>query len=213
MGAPALFLSPHVPRTVSAALRRLILAVCVVVAIFASLLLPVPPAQADTAPDGAGTPTTVAADALPTTQINGVVWTQVIVGNTVYVGGEFTRARPAGAAAGTSEVERNNLLAYNLTTGVLSTTFAPSVNGAVRSIVASPDGSRIYLGGAFTAINGVARYRLAAVTTSTGALVTSWAPQVNARVTTVGVSASTVYVGGAFSSSANFISKVRWKGD
>jgi len=200
MGAPALFLSPRVPMPSSATLRRLILAVCVVVAIFASLLLPVPPAQADTAPDGAGTPTTVAADALPTTQINGVVWTQVIVGNTVYVGGEFTRARPAGAAAGTSEVERNNLLAYNLTTGVLSTTFAPSVNGAVRSIVASPDGSRIYLGGAFTAINGVARYRLAAVTTSTGALVTSWAPQVNARVTTVGVSASTVYVGGAFSS-------------
>ncbi|WEO76945.1 PKD domain-containing protein [Cryobacterium sp. SO2] len=180
--------------------RRLIVAVLTVVAVLAALLLSAPPARADTAPDGVGTPKTVAADALPTAQINGVVWTQLIVGNTVYVGGEFTRARPAGAAAGTSEVERNNLLAYNLTTGVLSTTFAPSVNGAVRSIVASPDGSRVYLGGAFTSVNGVARYRLAALSTGTGALVTSWAPQVNARVTTVGISASTVYVGGIFSS-------------
>ena len=46
------------------------------------------------------------ADALPTVQINGVVWNQEIVGNTVYVGGDFTTARPAGAAAGTNEVAR-----------------------------------------------------------------------------------------------------------
>ena len=54
---------------------------------------------------------------LPTVQINGVVWDQQIVGNTVYVGGEFTTARPAGAPAGTDEVARNNMLAYNLSTG------------------------------------------------------------------------------------------------
>ena len=33
---------------------------------------------------------------LPTAQINGVAWSQVVVGNTVYVGGEFTSARPPG---------------------------------------------------------------------------------------------------------------------
>ena len=40
----------------------------------------------------------VTADALPTVQVNGVVWDQTIVGNTVYVVGNFTQARPAGAA-------------------------------------------------------------------------------------------------------------------
>ena len=61
-------------------------------------------ARADSAPPvpGPDNPTTVSADALPTVQINGVAWDQVTIGNTVYVAGRFTRARPAGAAAGTN---------------------------------------------------------------------------------------------------------------
>ena len=67
------------------------------------------------------TPNMVTADALPTVQIdNGVVWTTVIVGNTVYAGGQFTNTRPAGAAAGTNLTPRSNLLAFNLTTGNLT---------------------------------------------------------------------------------------------
>ena len=72
----------------------------------AALLLVVPGAQAahaDTAP-AAGTPATVSADGLPTVQINGVVWQQALVGDTVYAGGEFSNARPAGAAAGVNTV-------------------------------------------------------------------------------------------------------------
>ena len=38
----------------------------------------------------------VSAQALPTVQIDGVVWTQAMVGNTVYAGGSFDSARPAG---------------------------------------------------------------------------------------------------------------------
>ena len=49
------------------------------------------------------------ADALPTTQIDGVAWNLGIAGNKVYAGGEFTRARPAGANPGQNEVVRNNL--------------------------------------------------------------------------------------------------------
>ncbi|PXA65697.1 PKD domain-containing protein [Cryobacterium arcticum] len=157
------------------------------------------PALADTAPPDAGTPATVAADALPTPQINGVVWAQLIVGDTVYVGGEFTRARPAGSAAGVNEVVRNNLLAYTLSTGVL-TSFNPNVNGAVRALVAATDSSRVYAGGTFTSVGGVSRYRLAAFTASSGALVTSWAPQVNGRVSALGISNTAVYAGGAFTS-------------
>src|SRR6476659_881830 len=58
-----------------------------------------PGASADTAP-APGTPATVSADGLPTWQVNGVVWDSVVVGNTAYVTGEFTRARPPGVPVG-----------------------------------------------------------------------------------------------------------------
>ena len=69
------------------------------------------PAAADTAPPdptSPSSPPTVSADVLPTTQIDGVAWAQVVVGNTVYVAGKFTTARPAGAAAGTNTTPRVN---------------------------------------------------------------------------------------------------------
>src|SRR5689334_20560531 len=78
-------------------------------------------AHADTAPVPPVTVPTVSADALPTVQIDGVVWSQVVVGNRVYATGQFTQARPAGAAAGTSQTPRSNILAYDLVTGALIT--------------------------------------------------------------------------------------------
>ncbi|WP_253259321.1 PKD domain-containing protein [Subtercola boreus] len=160
-------------------------------------------AQADTAPTdptAATSPPTVSADALPTPQINGVVWSQTIVGNTVYVGGNFTTAQPAGAASGVNTVSRTYVLSYNLTTGALNTSFAPVLNGQVKAVTASPDGSRIYVGGAFTTVNGVNRYRIAALDPTTGAVVTSFAPGTNSTVSAIAATATTVYLGGTFSS-------------
>ena len=54
------------------------------------LVLSAPAAEADTQPTS-GLPPTVSADALPTWQINGVVWSQTVVGNIVYVAGIFTK--------------------------------------------------------------------------------------------------------------------------
>jgi len=117
-------------------------------------LLVATPAQADTAPPNPADPVTVSADALPTAQINGVVWNQAVVGDTVYVGGEFTRARPPGAAAGTNEVVRNHMMAYSLSTGALNTTFAPNFNAEVRDLAVTPDGTKLVAVGAFTTVNG-----------------------------------------------------------
>ena len=140
----------------------------------------------------------VTADALPTAQIDGVAWVQRVVGNTVFVGGQFANARPAGAAPGTQQVARNNLMAYNLTTGVM-TNFAPNLNGQVKAMAVSPDGTRLYVGGSFTTVNGANRYRLVAFNTATGAQITGWAPpSVNATVNTIVATDSTVYVGGIF---------------
>ncbi len=86
------------------------------------------PAAGDTAPINPSdpkTPVTVSADALPTAQINGVVWQQAIVGTTVYAAGEFTTARPSRRRPGTQTVPRSNLMAYDLQTGQIKSGFAP----------------------------------------------------------------------------------------
>src|SRR3982751_1437487 len=166
------------------------------------------PASADTAPPDATTPPTVSADALPTVQVDGVVWTQAVVGNTVYAGGKFTTARPAGSAAGTNTVTRNNLLAYDIRTGNLVPSFAPDLNGQVLAVAPSPDGSRVYVAGEFTKADGVNRYRIAAYRTSNGALVTTWAPALDFRARALVVTASAIYVGGAFST-ANGVARAR----
>src|ERR1700712_1255589 len=140
-----------------------------------------PQAVADIDPDP-GTPATVAADALPTVQINGVVWSQTVVGNIVYAAGKFTSARPAGSPAGTNEVTRNNLLAYNIETGALVTSFAPNLNAQALTVTPSPDGSRIYVGGSFTQVNGVVRSRIAALNPTTGALINGFAPAAQTTV-------------------------------
>src|SRR5690349_8098361 len=99
-----------------------------------------PAASADVSPGlspvAARTDGVVTADALPTVQIDGVAWSQAVVGNTVYVGGGFTTARPAGSAPGQNTTPRSNLLAYDITTGNLITSFAPVINGQVLSVAA-----------------------------------------------------------------------------
>lgn len=144
------------------------------------------------------------ADRLPTVQINGVVWSTDMAGNKVYAGGSFTRARPAGAAAGSNETVRNNLLAFDVTTGNLDTSFAPDLNGQVLGVAVSPDKSRVYVVGDFTTANGQARRRVAAYSTSTGQLITSFNPVgVNSRARAVTATNDTVYVGGSFAGAGN----------
>ena len=141
----------------------------------------------------------VTADGLPTAQINGVAWDQVVVGNTVYVAGEFTSARPAGAALGSGESPRTNLMSYNLQTGVM-TSWAPNVNGRIRVITASPDGKRIYIGGSFTSVEGQLRSRVAAFDTATGALVDGFVPLAGSDVFAIAATNDVVYMGGWFAS-------------
>ena len=145
------------------------------------------------------TSTMVTADALPTVQVDGVVRAQVVIGSTVYVGGEFTTARPAGAAPGTSTVKRTNLLAYDIRTGVLLTTFTPAtLNGPVRTLAVSSDKKTLYVGGSFTKVGFQARGRLAAFSAATGSLRRSAIPSFNGPVDTIAVVSTTAYVGGAF---------------
>ena len=161
------------------------------------------PASANPQPIAQRTASSVTADALPTAQIDGVVWSQAVVGNIVYAGGSFANARPAGSALGQNQVTRHNLLAYDIGTGNLITSFAPSLNAQAKVVAASPDGTRLYVGGSFTTADGVDHYRLAAYSTATGVLVASFAPVLDAPVNAIVATNTTVYVGGEFSSANN----------
>ncbi|KQT02337.1 alkaline phosphatase [Cellulomonas sp. Leaf395] len=145
---------------------------------------------------------TVTTDALPTVQIDGVAWAQLVVGTTVYVAGDFATARPAGAAAGVDTTARANLLAYDVTTGELISTWAPVLDGPAYSIAASPDGTRVYVGGDFTRVNNVARNRFAVLNATTGALVTAFTGGANAAVRSIVATATTVYIAGNFNTVA-----------
>src|SRR6187402_1643294 len=144
-----------------ATIRARVTAVATTLALVFGLSLVATSAQADTVPtdpSSPATPVTVAADALPTAQIDGVAWAQVVVGNTVYVAGSFTTSRPAGSAPGVNTVSRNNLMAYNIETGAI-TSWNPNLNAQALAITASPDGSRIYVTGDFTTVGGNPYYR------------------------------------------------------
>lgn len=147
-------------------------------------------------------PATVTADPLPTVQINGVVWKQLVVGEWVYVAGQFTSARPAGATAGTNEVPRQNLLRYRLSTGELDRGFAIPVNGAIYALALSPDGRTIYLGGAFTQIGTETRYRIAALDAANSTIL-PLNVGANAGVYGLAVTDDTLYAIGGFSTLNN----------
>ncbi|OMH31374.1 LamG-like jellyroll fold domain-containing protein [Tersicoccus sp. Bi-70] len=177
--------------------RRSLIAVLTLIAVLGGGLAG---AAGSAAPASAATPPAAQATAapLPTAQVNGVVWSQAIVGDTVYVAGDFTSARPAGSPAGTNEVPRSYVLAYRLSTGELLPGFAPVLNAQARAITASPDGSRIYVGGAFTTVNGRPAYRIAALDPVTGAALPGFAPVPNSRVNVIVATGNTVYFGGWF---------------
>ena len=141
----------------------------------------------------------VTADSLPTVQINGVVWALQIVGNTVFAGGEFTKARPAGAPSGSAEVNRGNFLAFNLTTGELIPGIDPVFNSKVTDMAVSADGATLYVVGSFTMVDGQNRWRIAAIDVATGELRPGFGPGFNATINSVAVHGDAVYVGGAFS--------------
>lgn len=178
------------------------LAATIVITIGFAGLAAAPPASAQTPPLAPRTTAMVTADALPTAQIDGVAWAQAVADDTVFVGGTFTTARPAGAAPKTSTVARSNLMAYSLSTGAY-TSWNPGANAAVYALAVSPDKKTLYAAGLFTKIGGVTANRIAAFDVATGALKTTFAASLNYMVKSLAVTSTTVYVGGAFASSGS----------
>ena len=178
------------------------LAVCAVWTAGSAPRRPGPTARPPTRPTPA-TPATVTADALPTVQINGVVWSQVVVGNTVYAAGKFT-TRPPGRrrrrARNETAREQPAGLRHPHRRPDHLLRARPQRAGAGRRRLPGrlPDLRRRRLHQA----NGQTRNRIAAFNTATGALVATFRPSVDGQVRAIAATNTTVYVGGDASASA-----------
>ncbi|MEU5907455.1 hypothetical protein [Micromonospora sp. NPDC047527] len=117
------------------------------------------------------------------------------VGNTVFVGGSFTQIRQTATSAW---VTQRYLFAYDRTTGAISTTFLPVLDGAVNTLIAGPGGTLI-VGGAFKNVNDVSRKNLVALDPSTGEIIDSWVGRSDGgNVRDMALNGNWLYVAGAF---------------
>ena len=151
------------------------------------------PAAADLAQ-----PTVVSADPVDFTPhvLDGTVWAIAVVGDTVVVGGNFTKVTDS---ARRQTLARKNLFAYGRRDGVIRP-FAPVVDGSVYSLAAGA-GSTVYAGGAFKTVNGVADRGLAQLSIGTGRRVSGFTAKINwGDVRAVIARDSRLYAGGTFSS-------------
>jgi len=133
-----------------------------------------------------------------TWQTNGRVADLLTVAGVTYAAGEFTAVRPPGAAAGTQEVRRAHLAAFDSATGALLA-WDPGADQSVYALAASPDGATVYVGGSFTVVGGQRRVRVAAVDAATGA-VTAFRADTSGQVRALAAATGRVYLGGSFTS-------------
>jgi hypothetical protein len=137
---------------------------------------------------------------------DGAVRAIVQIGNTIYLGGTFSSVTSYGS---TTAVTRNDILAFDATTGVISTTFLPTLNGPVDALVAAPDGQSIYVGGEFSSVNGVATKSLTRLNVSNGAVATGFKTvAINGNVLDLRLSNNRLFIGGNFTKVATHTQSV-----
>ena len=122
------------------------------------------------------------------------------VGTQMVIGGTFNDG--VQQAGSTTTLTRNYIFAMDATTGVISTTFAPVLDGPVYSLVAGPvvaGDPTVYVGGAFVNVNGTKAKSITLLDLNTGLAVKTFkAPSINGLVNTMAVSGGRLFVGGTF---------------
>ncbi|MEQ1831995.1 MAG: hypothetical protein ABL977_02985 [Candidatus Eisenbacteria bacterium] len=104
----------------------------------------------------------------------------------VFFGGFFTSVG--------DRISRRGVAAFDVDTGA-PTGWVADIDGYVRALAV--DHGRIYIGGDFQHVNGVARPFLAEIDSATSE-VTSWAPRCSGTVWSMAVTESLLYAGGQF---------------
>jgi hypothetical protein len=149
------------------------------------------------APSAPQTQVVSAVPATGTPQISdGIVLAIAQVGNTMVAGGTFTQAQDY---AKTTTYARSRLIAFDATTGAVSTSFAPNVNGEVDSLLPGSVAGTVYVGGKFTTYNGAAVPNLLLLNVSNGSRVAGFNPAgITGGVMSVRLLGSRLIIGGNF---------------
>jgi len=139
------------------------------------------------------------------------VQSTAVVNGEVVVAGAFTTACQPGPSssghckAGT-EVTRDDIFAYRLGTGIIDPDFVPQLNaGPAYSVLAGPHDT-VYVGGAFTTVNGLSHRGLVQLNVTPGnaskdgTVVTAFAGKVSDYVSAMALNGNALYIGGKFTS-------------
>jgi hypothetical protein len=119
-------------------------------------------------------------------------------GGTMYAVGTFNTITWNGTT-----YTRNNVFSFSATKPYTVTSWNPNADGIVNSVTFSPDCSTAYLGGKFGNVGGGTAKNIAAVSTSTGALITSFAHSAGSQVNTLQYYNGHILTGGYYTSINN----------
>ena len=130
--------------------------------------------------------------------LDGAVKAITSVGNTVIVGGTFTKVQAAG---GGTTYSRPHIFAFDQGTGKIDTNFVPKVDGTVYSLAPGANGT-VYAGGAFRNVNGAANRGLTRLYLSNAHRYGPFMSTTigNGSVYSIAAGKSHLYVGGSFTS-------------
>ncbi len=118
------------------------------------------------------------------------------VGNTIVAGGKFDAVKQTKTSA---LITRNNIYAFDATTGAILPGFAPVVDGEVDALWPGPDGTSVFIGGKFNNVNGVISRKIARLSLSTGQAVSGFkVPFINGPVNDFAIAGGRLFVGGQF---------------
>lgn len=123
-------------------------------------------------------------------------------GDYLYLGGTFTRISGGNTVGTTVTVGR--AARVRVSDGKPDGTWKPNFNGSIVDLDASADGTRVYLVGFFSTVNGVDYPNVVTVSTASGAAIVPglapWVPSIGSKATyqqTVKEIGDTVWVGGS----------------
>ena len=121
-----------------------------------------------------------------------------VIGNRVFVAGTFTSI--ANTTGATAPVAQRYLAAYDIDTGRIDTSFRPTFDGLVNAVEASPDGTKLFVGGTFNTVDGQTRRKVVSLNPTSGAPRSAFATtaSTNRPVTALAATDDTLYVGGKF---------------
>ncbi len=118
------------------------------------------------------------------------------VGSTIVLGGTFHQVQEVNAP---TPVTRNYLLAFDATTGLVSTTFVPVLDGVVDAVLPAGDGTSVYVSGEFNHVNGVTTTSITRLNLATGKATAGFvAPRLDGEVRDVRLVHGQLVIAGNF---------------